>query len=132
DVAKRCGIHRVRPADKAATIELIRKGEEKLNVEVANKESIVAESKGDYWLTQFICQTTCLINNVTETLDAKQTIAFDLAELRRRVTARLEHAFTEPIKEFCRGQRFRSTNDPYLKLLKCVSEQDGSIVDLTE
>ena len=30
------------------------------------------------------------------------------------------------------GKRFRPTNDPYLKLLRCVGEQDSSIVDLTE
>jgi hypothetical protein len=79
-----------------------------------------------------ICQTTCLLNNVLETQDHRRTISFVLAELRKRVIARLEHAYSEPIKEFCRGRRFRSTNDPYLKLLKCLSEQDSSIVDLTE
>lgn len=132
DIAKRCGIHRILPADEATARELIRKGEEKLNIEIANRDLIVRESKGDYWLTQLMCQTTCLINDVTETQNGKKSITCDLDELRSRVIARLENAYAEPIKEFCRGRRFRSTNDPYLKLLKCVSDQESSIVDLTE
>lgn len=132
DVAKRCGIHRVLSADKAATLELITKGEAKLQIEIGNKENIFEETKGDYWLTQLICQTTCFMNNILETCDSRKSISFELPELRKRVTNRLEHSYSEPIKEFCRGRRFRSTNDPYLKLLRCVSEQESSIVDLTE
>ncbi len=132
DVAKRCGIHRIAPADSPTTLELIDKGEVKLLIEIENKQSIADESKGDYWLTQLICQTICLINDVTETQTIQRKVGFDLEKLRKRVIARLEHTYAEPIKEFCRGRRFRSTNDPYLKLLKCVSEQESSIVDLTE
>lgn len=132
DISKRCGIHRVRSADTSTTIKLIEKGEEKLNIEILNKQAIADESKGDYWLTQLICQTACLVSDVLESQDAMKQVSFDMGDLRKRVTGRLEHAYAEPIKEFCRGRRFRSTNDPYLKLLKCVSEQDSSIVDLTE
>ena len=132
DIAKRCGIHRIGQASRERTIELITKGEQKLNVEFTNKESIVTESGGDYWLTQLACQTTCLMNDVLEAQDSRKSISSDLGELRKRVTIKLEHAYSEPIKEFCRGRRFRSTNDPYLKLLKCVSDEGSSIVDLTE
>jgi hypothetical protein len=73
-----------------------------------------------------------LLNNVTETADTAKALSFSVPALRQRVTARLEHSYQEAAKEFCRGKRFRSTNDPYLKLLRCVSQQDSSIVDLTE
>jgi hypothetical protein len=132
DIAKRCGIHRIRPATKETTEELIRKGEARLNVKFAEKERIYGEAQGDYWLTQLVCQTICLLNNVTETADSEQVLQYSTADLRQRVTTKLEHAYHETVKEFCRGNRFRSTNDPYLKLLRCVSEQDSSIVDLTE
>jgi hypothetical protein len=36
------------------------------------------------------------------------------------------------VKEFCRGRRFRPSNDPYFKLLRAVGQQDSSIVDLNE
>ncbi len=132
DISKRCGIHRIKPAPIETTKELILKGENKLNIKISNHDSIYEETKGDYWLTQLVCQAICLINNITKTCDTKVGLNYDIPTLRRKVTDRLDHAYNEPVTEFCRGNRFRSTNDPYLKLLKCVSEQESSIVDLTE
>jgi hypothetical protein len=132
DIAKRCGIHRIKPASIEITKELISKGEEKLNLKINNHEKIFQEAKGDYWLTQLVCQSACVINNITQTSVDKITLQVDIPTLRLKVTDRLEHAYSEPVTEFCRGNRFRSTNDPYLKLLRCVSEQESSIVDLTE
>lgn len=132
DIAKRCGIHRIQPASLETTKELINKGEEKLNIKLTNPENIFAEAKGDYWLTQLICQAICLMNDVTETSRHPQEVGFSVTALRQRVTQKLEHSYQEAVKEFCRGRRFRSTNDPYLKLLKSVGEQDSSIVDLTD
>lgn len=132
DIAKRCGIHRIKPASLEMTSELISKGESKLNVEIESHEKIFTETKGDYWLTQLVCQSICLINNITETSENIADLKFETGELRTKVTEKLEHAYSEPVTEFCRGNRFRSTNDPYLKLLRCVSEQESSIVDLTE
>jgi hypothetical protein len=132
DIAKRCGIHRIKPATLETTSELIVKGEEKLGLKFADRENIFSETKGDYWLTQLICQSICLMNDITETQTDRLTLNFNLVALRDRVTERLEHSYQETVKEFCRGKRFRSTNDPYLKLLRSVSEQDSSIVDITE
>ena len=132
DIAKRCGIHRIKPASLETTSELISMGERKLGIKFSDHEKIFGESKGDYWLTQLVCQSICLMNNVTETKGDQPTLSFSVGDMRTRVTERLEHAYHEAVKEFCRGNRFRSTNDPYLKLLRSVSEQDSSIVDLTE
>ncbi|TAG50202.1 MAG: TIR domain-containing protein [Betaproteobacteria bacterium] len=132
DIAKRCGIHRIQPASLHTTTELIRKGEEKLAVSFGDCQSIFNETKGDYWLTQLVCQSVCLISDVTETQDTVVALTVEMATVRQRVIQRLESSYQETIKDFCRGKRFRSTNDPYLKLLRCVGEQEGSIVDLTE
>lgn len=132
DIAKRCGIHKIKPAPFETTKELISKGEEKLNIKINGHEKIFQETKGDYWLTQLVCQSSCLINNITQSSDKPVTLNIDMPTLRAKVTDRLEHAYGEPVTEFCRVNRFRSTNDPYLKLLRCVSEQESSIVDLTE
>jgi len=132
DIAKRCGIHRISPATESITAELIKKGEDKLNVGFASPGEIFAETRGDYWLTQLVCQTVCILNQVTDTAEATQPLQFTAPELRQRVISRLQHSYQEAVKEFCRGKRFRSTNDPYLKLLRAISEQESSIVDLTE
>ncbi|MEW8631960.1 MAG: TIR domain-containing protein [Candidatus Thiodiazotropha sp.] len=130
DVAKRVGIHRIQPADEEGTMQLIQRGEENLNISIENKEVIFNETQGDYWVTQLLCQMICLLRDVTETLPDTTNIPFDIAVIRNRVADRLEHTYNEAVKEFCRGKRFRSSNDPYFKLLREVSRQDSSIVDL--
>jgi hypothetical protein len=121
DIAKRCGIHRIKPASLETASELISKGEQKLSIKLADHAKIFAETQGDYWLTQLVCQSICLLNDVTETRSDQPTLYFNVANMRSRVIERLEHSYQEAVKEFCRGKRFRSTNDPYLKLLKGVS-----------
>jgi hypothetical protein len=132
DIAKRCGIHRIEPASLETTTELITKGEAKLLITISNHKDIYEETKGDYWLTQQACQSICLSNDVNQTQADQKKITWKPDELRARIVQKLEHAYQAAVKEFCRGKRFRATNDPYLKLLKCVGEQGSSIVDITE
>jgi len=76
DIAKRCGIHRIQPASYETSIELIRKGEEKLNVAFEDYRAVFNETKGDYWLTQLICQTICLISRPCNTSAARMNTRF--------------------------------------------------------
>jgi len=69
---------------------------------------------------------------VLETLDSRRAITFEMAALRVRVVEKLSAAFYPAVKDFCRGVRFRPNNDPYLKLLQKIGQQEGSIVDLNE
>ncbi len=131
DIAKRTGIHRINPGTKAEIDQLISQGSMKLGIEIKEADAIYAESKGDYWLTQQLCQTVCTMNNVLETINPKQTISFDLAALRTKVVDRLRAAYYPAVKEFSRGRRFRSSNDPYFKLLRAISGQESSIVDVS-
>ncbi len=132
DIAKRCGIHKVRPADAVGIADLIRKGEEKLNIRIGHHEEILNESSGDYWLAQLLCQSICLMNDVIETSENLIELPFDHEQLRFRLVARLENNYMAPVKEFSRGKRFRASNDPYFKLLKAIGGQKSSIVDLNE
>lgn len=93
DVAKRVGIHRIQPADEFGTFQLIERGEEKLNIEIDGKQEIFRESRGDYWVTQLLCQMICLLEDVTETEPEKKVVHFDVAVTRDRV----RDSFTIPI-----------------------------------
>lgn len=132
DIAKRCGIHRILPGDEDTTKKLISIGEEKLNIEFANPDRIFEESKGDYWLTQSLCQTICTKNDVLESQEFTKVLNFDSPQVRKSMVTRLAHAYKEPVKEFSRGRRFRPSNDPYFKLLRLIAGQESSIVDLNE
>ncbi len=132
DIAKRCGIHKVLPATQQGIQDLIAKGEDKLNISIGHYEDILEESSGDYWLAQLLCQSICMINDVLETSLIKRELKFDHETLRSRLVLRLENTYLDPVKEFCRGRRFRASNDPYFKLLKAISSQESSIIDLNE
>lgn len=132
DTGKRLGVHRIKPGSKNLVTELLQKGEQELKVEFGDKDAIYNESRGDYWLTQMIARTICSMNGVTEEQITCKTLVVTLTDLRSWLTEKLQSSYDEPIKTFCRGNRFRPTNDPYFKLLAAVSTQDSSIVDLVE
>ncbi|MHA7816424.1 MAG: TIR domain-containing protein [Pseudohaliea sp.] len=132
DIAKRCGIHRIQPADKEIAAEIIRRGEDKLNIYLDNKDAIFAETGGDYWLTQLTCQAICLGDGVMETQVDRKRVPYRQAEVRGRIIGRLDNTYREPVKEFSRGKRFRPTNDPYFRLLRLIAAQASSIADLNE
>jgi hypothetical protein len=132
DIAKRTGVHKIQAGTKADIGRLVVDGSERLNVEIVDAASIYDESRGDYWLTQQLCKTICVINDVLETQGERRVLTFDRANLRHRVVEKLSSAFYPAVKDFCRGVRFRPNNDPYLKLLQKIGQQDSSIVDLNE
>ena len=132
DIAKRCGIHRIEPGNEEIIASLINNGAEKLNIKFENPSRIHEESKGDYWLTQTLCQTICLKNNIIHHQENVSILDFDLDEIRKSMVRKLSHSYKDPVKEFSRGRRFRPGNDPYFKLLRLISNQQRSIVDLNE
>jgi hypothetical protein len=132
DIAKRTGIHRIAPGASGDIMKLINSGCERLNIRIIGSENIYNETRGDYWLTQQICQSICATAGVTKTADVTQDVTFEIATIRTRVVDRLQAAYYPAAKEFCRGRRFRPSNDPYFKLLRAVGQQDSSIVDLNE
>jgi hypothetical protein len=132
DIAKRCGIHRIQPADKEIALQIINRGEEKLNVFLEDKDAIFDETEGDYWLTQLTCQAICLSHDILETKDSERALPYLQDDVRARIIARLDHTYREPVKEFARGKRFRPTNDPYFRLLRLIAAQRSSIADLNE
>ena len=132
DIAKRCGIHRIQPGDKETILKMIKCGEDKLGVIFSNKDEIFNEIKGDYWLTQLTCQNICISNDILNTQEDIKSLEYKKEIIRDKIVSRLENSYKEPVKEFCRGKRFRPTNDPYFRLLKLIGSQGNSIVDLNE
>lgn len=132
DIAKRFGIHKISAGGKEEVEKLVRNGCIELNISITNLDEIYGESKGDYWLTQILCQSICALNDITETQKEKKEIKYDIEKTRAKVVAKLEASYHIPVKDFCRGKRFRKSNDPYFKLLRLIGEQDSSIVDLNK
>jgi len=79
-----------------------------------------------------LCQTICAKKDIIESQDQIQFIEFEIDLIREAMVSKLSHSYKEPVKEFARGRRFRPSNDPYFKLLRLISSQGSSIVDLNE
>jgi len=132
DVAKRIGIHRITPGTPEDIAGLIAAGCEELGLTIDGAEHIFSESQGDYWLTQQLCQSICTMNGVLETQTPELVVAFSLPSLRHVVVNKLRAGYYPAVRQFCRGRRFRPTNDPYYKLLRAVGEEPASTIDLNE
>jgi len=134
DIAKRCAIHQINPAPKDATLDLIARGCDALNIKFDNPELIYIETQGDYWLTQALCSKACTTAKIYESQDELQVVKLDIEFIRRQMVNGLEHAYYESVKDFCRGVRFRPSNDPYYRILRFISTKSGnrSSVDLIE
>lgn len=132
DIAKRISIHRIAPGTPESILNLINSGCRHLNIKISPTQEIVIESRGDYWLTQQICRTICISAGVDKTQTNQIEINWDKDIVNHLVVENLHHNYDPAVREFCRGRRFRPTNDPYYKLLRAVSEQDSSNVDLNE
>jgi len=132
DIAKRTGIHRIEPGTETEIRTLIESGCERLNMEFDDVLAICRESRGDYWLTQQICQAACGMAKITATVSERAVVPIDADAIRARVVSRLRAAYYPAVKAFCRGRRFRPSNDPYFKLLRIIGQQDSSVVDLNE
>ena len=131
DIAKRVGIHKILPASDRLVQELISSGCDALNIKFDNAHLICKECKGDYWLTQQLCQTACTIYGVLNRQEGAQIVPVDMVAIRKVVVDKLRAAFYPAVKEFCRGRRFRPSNDPYYKVLRVVAESGEPVVDLT-
>ncbi len=132
DVAKRMGIHRIQPGTAGDILKLVSAGCEKLNITIENVDGIFGESRGDYWLTQQMCKTICIAFGVDKTVDFPIVVTWTPETILAQMAANLEPTYDPPVRTFCRGRRFRPTNDPYFKLLKLVSLQGKSNLDLNE
>ncbi len=134
DIAKRCAIHQINPASKEVTLELIERGCAALNIKFSNPILIFNESQGDYWLTQALCSEICTTAKVFESGVDSRSINVDIVFIRQQMVQRLQHAYYESVKDFCRGRRFRPSNDPYYRILRFISTRGGnqSSVDLVE
>jgi hypothetical protein len=132
DIAKRVGIHTIEPGGEKEIRDLVERGARKLNITIADIHAIFEEVRGDYWLTQQFCQSICLEAGVMEARDGLIEVGFDVMNVRRDVVQNLKNAHYPAVKEFCRGKRFRPSNQPYFKVLRAIAQRGVSNVDLNE
>lgn len=132
DIAKRCGIHKIKPGSEDVIMSIVERGEKLLNIRFLRPKAIYTESKGDYWLTQLLCQTFCLQNDVLKTQIKEKIVSSNIKDIRKSIIDRLENSYNLIVKEFCRGKRFRPSNNGYIRFLQSISKLNEFPIDLNE
>ncbi|MGK3982338.1 TIR domain-containing protein [Sorangium sp. So ce136] len=129
DLGPRLGSYRVSRATDAEIGRLIDEGETALNVLFEDRDILLQESAGNFWLAQYICNKVCAIQEVYETQDAPKVLTFDLLGIRRRLMAELSQRYTPIARTFAKGKKWRpGGNKPYLEVFLALSRIPDSVV----
>ena len=133
DLGPRLGIYRIERAQDAEIDRLISDGETALNVLFNDREIILSESTGNFWLAQYICNKICASQEIYATQDDVRLVNFDLITIRKRLMDELKTRFLPVAKTFSKGKKWRpGGNKPYLEVLVALSKIPELVVPFDE
>jgi hypothetical protein len=129
DLGPRLGCYRVTRATDREISKLIDEGELALNVLFEDREVLLGESAGNFWLAQYICNKVCASREIFETRDEPDVLSFDLLSIRQRLMTELSQRYMPTAKLFAKGKRWRpGGNKPYLEVLLALSRIPDSVI----
>lgn len=129
DLGPRLGTYVLSRATDTEIDRLVTEGELALNVLFEDREVLLAESSGNFWLAQYICNKVCATQEVFETQEDTKIINFDLLGIRQRLMAELTQRYMQTAKTFAKGKRWRpGGNKPYLEILLALCKIPDSVI----
>jgi len=129
DLGPRLGTYVLKRASDMEIDRLISEGENSLQVLFEDREVLLAESAGNFWLAQYLCNKVCATQDVFETQDPAKVLTFDLLALRDRLMTDLTQRYLATARAFAKGKRWRpGGNKPYLEVLLALSKIPESVV----
>ena len=129
DLGPRLGTYRFVRATDAEIDRLISEGESALNVLFEDREILLSESAGNFWLAQHICNKVCATQEVYESRADTAILTFDLLGIRQRLMVELAQRYMPVAKAFARGKKWRpGGNKPYLEVLLALSKLPDLVV----
>ena len=123
DLANRVDVIKfeVEPTEQVA--EVVRLGEQALNVSLDAADRIITAAQGSFYLVQMLCQELCMADGIAERQDEPTRVRVSYSSVKDHVMERQERRFGDITRTFARGPRFRpSGRAPYLLLLKWLAE----------
>lgn len=104
-------------------LELIRKGEQALNVSISCAEAIAEDAGGSFHIAQILSHEICIIANISEMSVECVSISNSVETIKDHVLSELGRTFMRRAIKFARGRRFRREGRaPYLHLLRWLAE----------
>ncbi len=121
----------INPENKV--IELVKKGEEALNIKFNYTlfTNIVKESYGSFHIAQLLCYEACILAEVTERTSAIQKITITFDAVKQKVIEELSRAFDDVARKFARGPKLsREGRAPYFHILHWLANDDKWSLEL--
>lgn len=129
DLGPRLGTYRLTRASDLEIDRLISEGESALNVLFEDRDILLSESAGNFWLAQYICNKVCSTQEVFESQPSAKILIFDLLNIRQRLMAELSQRYLPIAKVFARGKKWRpGGNKPYLEVLLALCKIPDSVI----
>ena len=114
DLGPRLGSYRFTRASDNEIDRLLTEGEAALNVLFEDRDILLGESAGNFWLAQYICNKVCATQEVFESQDDVRILTFDLLGIRQRLMTELSQRYGPVAKTFAKGKKWRpGGNNPY-------------------
>ncbi|WP_253586219.1 TIR domain-containing protein [Bradyrhizobium japonicum] len=99
--------------------QLIKKGEEALNITITSADSVARDAAGSFHIAQILCHELCLDADITECQERPTKLETSIEKIKDRVLNELSRTFRARAVSFARGRRFRREGRaPYLHLLR--------------
>lgn len=129
DLGPRLGTYVLSRATDQEIDRLLTEGELALNVIFDDREVLLSESAGNFWLAQYICNKVCAIQDVFETQDDIKILTFDLLGIRQRLMKELTQRYMPTAKTFAKGKKWRpGGGKPYLEVLLALCKIPDSVI----
>lgn len=129
DLGPRLGSYRVSRASDHEIDRLISEGEQSLNVLFEDRDILLGESAGNFWLAQYVCNKVCATQDILETQDDVRVLSFDLLGIRHRLMTELSQRYMPVARTFAKGKKWRpGGNKPYLEVLLALAKVPDSVV----
>ena len=113
--------------------ELLRRGQQALNMTLNVFDEIVAAVNGSFYLAQMLAREVCLAAGVLEKQPELRTTDVSFEAISANVWDRLATSFRKRTETFCRGTRLRSEGRaPYLHILNWLANSNSWTLDLRD
>lgn len=129
DLGPRLGSYRFTSATDAEINKVLDEGEAALNVLFEDRNYLLAESSGNFWLAQFIASKVCSMQEIHETQPEVRILTFDLLNIRQRLMDELSQRCMPTAITFAKGKKWRpGGNKPYLDVLSALARNPDLVV----
>jgi hypothetical protein len=129
DLGPRLGTYVLTRAPDSEIDRLIGEGESALDVLFEDRDVLLSESAGNFWLAQYVCNKVCATQEVFETQNDTKILTFDLLGIRQRLMAEMTQRYMPTARVFAKGKKWRpGGNKPYLEILLALCKIPESVV----